>query len=176
MIFIIYTFVGAAIVAVAQTAGKLALRDMHPVKVCVFRFGLGAPVCYLLGVAQTHKWNPGLTAHQYLIISLIGIIAWGIGAVIFFGAMKRDTMHRVGTISNSLSIWVVVMSMLFLGEPFFPAMIPVLILLVAGAALLAPATEGAKRWRPAIPVGLLISIIWAVSIVVTKVEIGRAHV
>ncbi|MFA6451153.1 MAG: DMT family transporter [bacterium] len=171
MIYILYTLLGAAIVAIAQTAGKLALRDLHPVKVCAFRFGLGAPVCYLLGVAQTHNWNPGLTMHQYLIIALIGVGAWGIGAVIFFWAMKMDSMHRVGTISNSLSVWVVLISVLFLGEPFFPAMIPALILLVAGAALLSPQTEGSKRWAPAIPIGILISVIWALSIVMTKIAV-----
>jgi len=169
--YILITILGAAIVAIAQTAGKAALRDLHPVKFCALRFGVGIPFCYAIGVAETHKWVPELALKQYLMISAIGLIGWGIGAVIFFWAMKKDSMHRVGTISNSLSIWVVVMSVMFLGEKFFPAMIPVLILLVIGAALLAPTAEGTKAWKPAIPVGLVISIIWAISIVMTKVAV-----
>jgi len=171
LIYIIYTLLGTAIVAIAQTAGKVALRDIHPIKVCFYRFSLGAPICYLIGVYQTHKWLPDIAFKRFIFIASIGIVAWGIGAVIFFWAMKKDSMHRVGTLSNSLSIWAVFLSIIFLEEKFFPAMIPVLILLIFGVVLLSPAAEGAERWKPAIPVGILISIIWATTIVAQKVAI-----
>lgn len=171
MIFIFYTVLGSAICAVAQALGMAATRHMHPFKVCAMRFGLGIPFCYLLSVAFTKSWVPHLTLDQYLLAALVGVISWGVGAMMFFTAMQKGSMHRVGPVANSLGIWSVFLSIFFLGEPFFWALIVVVALLGAGVFLMAPASKTTQKWKPAIPFALAVSLMWAVGIVLTKVAI-----
>jgi drug/metabolite transporter (DMT)-like permease len=171
MIYIFYTILGAAICAVAQALGMAATRHLHPFKVCALRFGLGAPVCYAFSVAYTRTWIPDLTPTQYLLAAVVGVSSWGIGAMMFFTAMQKGGMYRVGPVSNSLGIWTVILSVIFLGEKFFGALAVVMILLGAGVFLIAPASAKADKWKPAIPMALAVSVIWAAGIVLTKVAV-----
>ncbi len=173
MLYILYTILGCFICAIAQVAGTAATRDLHPVKVCFFRFGLAAPMCYVLSVAMTGDAFPDLTLRQYAMTALVGLISWVVGAIIFFTAMNKGGMHRVAPVSNSIGIWTVLLSVIFLGEKFLPMFIPVIILLGIGVAFMGPAPKnGAHNWRPAIPAALLVSILWAVGIIITKIAVA----
>lgn len=167
-IAILSTVAGAAVLAIAQMTGKQAADEMDPVKSCFFRFVFSIPLCWGLLALTTGRWWFDASVSRILTIAAIGMIAWGVGALVFFTVMKRDSMHRASPISNSLSVWVAVLSILFLGEPFFPALVGVLALLLCGVALMAPENGTGRAWKWGIPLALLVAILWSVSIVLTK--------
>jgi drug/metabolite transporter (DMT)-like permease len=169
------TVLGAAVLAAAQLTGKQAADEMDPVKSCFFRYLLSIPICYALLAVTSGHLIPQITIHQLLTAGLVGLIAWGVGAIVFFTVMHRDSMHRVSPISNSMSVWVAVLSIIFLGEPFFPALVAVLAFLVAGVFLMSPENGEGKSWRWGIPLALLVALLWSVSIVMTKVFIKGMH-
>jgi len=173
---IIFTVVGTVLCAMAQLTGKVAAGRMPPVKMCAIRYGAAAPMCYAVMVGMTGRWDTGMDLSQTGMASLIAIIAWGFGAIFFFTTMRLDSMHRVAPVSNSLSVWTVLLSVLFLREPFFPALAVILVVLVGGISLMTPDATTQNRWKWAIPAGVAVSILWAVSIVLTKVTISDVHV
>lgn len=171
-----WTVAGSAVVAVSQMYGKRATDEIHPIQLCFLRFGLAAPFCYGLNVFFTHRWIPSATSGELWLSVLVGFVGWVAGAILFYIAMQLDSMHRVATICSSISVWAAVMSIVFLGEPLFMAMIAALALLTVGIVLMAPVAKETKKWRWAIPVSVLVSVLWALSIVLTKVALGSLDV
>lgn len=158
--------------AFSQLSGKLAVERMHPVKVCFLRFGLSAPVCYGVMVCRTGEWRLPMTPGVFMMVLFIGVLGWGAGALLFHVLLFRDSMHRVVPPANSMSIWVVVLSIVFLKEPFFPVLAVVLVMLAAGTFLMAPSAASTRRWAPALPLAVLVSLFWSVNIVMSKVYIA----
>jgi drug/metabolite transporter (DMT)-like permease len=172
MLAMMYTITGCFVVAFSQLTGKMASDRIHPIFVCGLRFGLAAPLCYGVAVYQTGSWRLALSWQLFLIIGGIGILAWGGGALLFYTLMSRDSMHRIAPICNSVSIWTVALAIFFLGEPFFPALAVVLVLLAIGIVFITPSHADTKRWGPAIPLALLVALMWAINLILTKVFVG----
>jgi len=172
LIYVACTVAGAFICAIAQATSMAATRYMHPLKVCFYRFTIAVPFCYLAGFFTTGKTLPGVTVEQFLYIGSIGFIAWGIGGFLFFYAMSKGSMHRVAPISNSLVIFVVILSIIFLGEPFFKELIFIVLILGAGIGMIAPTSKNDKQWKPAVPVAVMVAFLWGTSIVMTKVAVA----
>lgn len=168
---IIYTVLGCAVISLSQMTGKLAVAHISPVKVCFLRFGLAAPLCYGVSVYSTGSFLLPFSLSLILMISFIGILAWGFGALMFYFLMNKDSMHRIVPVCNSVSIFTVTLSVIFLGETFFPILGVVVIMLIAGIFLMAPSAAATKRWAPAIPLAIFVSLVWAVNLVLTKVYI-----
>ncbi len=166
------TICGAAVLAYAQMTGKQAADEMDALKSCLYRFGASIPFCWLLMRATEGRWTFAVTTQQAVATSGIAIIAWGLGALLLFHTMKLDGMNRASSISNSLSVWVAILSIIFLGESFFPALVLVLLLVLAGIYFMSPDKKaGAASWRWGIPAALAVALIWATSIVLTRVYI-----
>jgi drug/metabolite transporter (DMT)-like permease len=169
---IFFTVAGCFIVSFSQLTGKMAADRIHPVFVCGLRFGLAAPVCYLAGVWETGSWGLDMPLRLFVIIGGIGVLAWGAGALLFYTLMARDSMHRVSPVCNSVSIWTVALAIVFLGEPFFPALGVALALLLFGIVLMSPSHAGTQRWKPALPLALLVALMWAVNLILTKLFVA----
>ena len=165
------TLVGCLIVAFSQMTGKMATNHLHPVKVCALRFGLAAPFCYAVHVKTSGAWTLPINWQLFGMIGIIGILGWGVGALLFYTVMQKDSMHRVAPVCNSVSIFTVALSIVFLDEKFFPALGVVMVLLVVGIFFMTPSAAGTRRWGPALPVAVLVSLFWAVNLVMTKVYI-----
>ncbi len=172
---ILITITGASICGIAQLTGKMATKDMHPLKMCTVRYATAVPFALVATRVISGQWPQAITWSQFAMTAVIAIMAWGIGAMLFFTAMEKDSMHRVAPVSNSLSVWAVVLSIIFLKEKFFPALAVVLILLIVGIALMTPKASTERRWKWALPAALSVSLLWAVSVVLTKVLIGNIN-
>lgn len=168
-----YTVTGCFVVAFSQLTGKMAADRIHPLYVCGLRFGMAIPVCFGVLVYETGSLSLDITWKLFVIIGLIGVLAWGGGALLFYTLMSRDSMHRVLPICNSVSIWTVALSIIFLGEPFFPALGLVLVMLAIGIAYMTPSHAGTQRWKPAIPLALLVALMWSVNLILSKLYVDQ---
>ena len=166
---VLITVLGCFVMAGAQITGKMAADRVPLFRMCALRFGLAIPVGYAAYIANTGRFRLGFTLPQCIIFALIGVLSWGIGASLFFLITHRDGIHRAAPICNSMTVWVVALSVIFLKEPLFPALGVVVVLLLTGIILMTPAAKEQKHWSPAIPLAVVVSLVWAVTIVLSKV-------
>lgn len=172
---ITYTVAGTSLCGVAQMTGKMAVKNMPPVKMCAARYLMSGAVCYALAAGSTGRLVPAMSAGQIGLCALISIMAWGIGAALFFTAMEKDSMHRVTPLSNAISIWATALSVLFLGEKLFPALGVAILLLAVGIPMMSPEKGDDRRWKWAIPAAVAVSVLWAITIVMTKALISGVN-
>lgn len=172
LVGILCTVAGTSFCGTAQMAGKTAVKYFPPVKMCAVRYAMSAVMCYMLGVMTTGRYVPQIGMRDLGVTVLISLMAWGIGAFLFFTAMQKDSMHRVTPLSNSISIWATVLSIVFLGEKFFPALGVAMLLLIVGIPMMTPGKGAERRWKWAMPAAFAVSVLWAFSIILTKLLIS----
>ncbi len=164
-----YTILGCMICACAQVMGKAGAESIGSLRACVVRFAGVIPLSWLVMYGSTGSVIPQISGVDAAKAAVIAILGWGVGSWMFFYVATRDGMSRVGPVANSLPVWSVALSMLMLGDRWFPAMGPVLVLLMAGIVMMAPAAkEGLGRWKPAVPIAFGLALIWAFTTVMNK--------
>lgn len=148
-----------------QVLGKLVVRDLNPTTFNSIGFSFLAvvltPVVLFTGLGNTADWPNFLAL-------IAGVLGFFVTLQIYFYDMKRAPAHKVVTVANSASVWTVFFALVLLGEKITVLSPISLGLVVGGAFLLAPRSEGNDNWRWAVPLALTVAILWGLNKIMQK--------
>ena len=154
---------------IAQVLGKLAVRDLNSTSFNTIRFSSVALVLtppVLIGGLRSQGGEATVLAF------LSGVLGLFIGTQLFFYCMRRASAHRIIPVGNSTPVWIVVLAPVLLGE-HVSILLPLSVgLVVGGAFLLFPKKKERDEWGPAIPLTLVVALIWGLNQIIRKSAIN----
>lgn len=163
---IIFSLLAALFWALAQVTGKSALKHTTATVFNTVRYTFFI-IAVIIIILTTHSLQ--IPSYRLIIITILtGIIGWAIASQLFFSIMSKNSLHRIAPIVNSFPLWVVLLAILFLGEKVTFMFFAAVGIVLCGVWLLAPKSEEKNESVTGILLSVLVSFLWAVSVVLTK--------
>ncbi len=148
-----------------QILGKLALRDLNHTTFNLVRIAFVAAVLTPVVLAG----GPQFGGTEGIIIALAsGLVGVFAATQVFYYIMKRSLAHVIVTIANSTPAWTVVFALLLLGENLTVAIPVSVALVILGSFLLEPRKSGPSTWKKAVPLAILVAVLWGLDQVLRK--------
>lgn len=168
--------------AVAVILFRIGGERIGPVALNLFKNVVALPLfgVTLLCLGQT-GWSEAQPGDTVILLAS-GVIGIALADTLFFVALNALGASRLAVVGASYPVWVILLSVAFLGERFTPPQWGGCVLMVAAvvlASLSADGREGAgpsKRMLLGIAVGLASVMLMAGSIVMAKPVLERAPV
>ena len=133
MEWFVFALLSAVFASLVTIFGKIGIKDVDPTFASMIRAGI--MFCFLIGVVGvTGKWKESLgrsTLFYIILAGISGAMSW----IFYFLALKFGEASKVAPIDRLSLAFVVVMSVLFLGETLEIKDIIGVMLMILGALL-----------------------------------------
>jgi transporter family protein len=137
MIWVLYAFLSAIFAALVAILGKIGLQHVDSTLATTVRAGVMAVFLFLLSlILGKYSFLPQIKGKVWLYIVLSGV-AGALSWLFYFFALKMGLASAVSAIDRLSVVFVVILSVFFLGEHFSLFAILGAVLMALGAVMIA---------------------------------------